>query len=121
LGCRFSFSLSICFSEKLLIEGDGLLVEIEGESKGRKGLSDCGADLRRLSDRGCRGGAEAVLTVGAGREWWFPMIGAARDNGTELENLGRGLILISIFIGEAGNAGGRNQDPEFARSNAFLL
>jgi hypothetical protein len=76
LGCTFSFSLSnICFSEKLLIEGDGLLVEMEGESRGRNGLSDCGADLRRLSDRGCKGRAEAASTVGAGREWWFPMIG----------------------------------------------
>jgi hypothetical protein len=60
-----------------LIEGDGLLVEMEGESRGRKSLSECGADLRRLSDRGCKGGAEAVLEVGVGREYWFPMIGVA--------------------------------------------
>lgn len=58
-----------------MYEGDELL-EIEADSRGRKGLSRCGADLRRLSDRG--GKVEDVSTatgaVAAGREWLLPMI-----------------------------------------------
>jgi len=110
-GGWFSFSLSVCFSEKLLIEDDDeeLLVEMEGESRGRKSLRECGTDLRRLIERGCEGAAVSTVLVGVCREWWFPMIGVVI---VELESWKR----IDIY-----SRGGECwwHDPA-ARSNAFL-
>jgi hypothetical protein len=107
-GCWFFFSLSKRFSEKLLMEDDELLVEIEGKSRERECLCDCGAGLRHLSDRGCEG--EAVSTV-VGREWWFPMIGAVI---VKLECWNDDRYLYKV----PGDAGGK--DP-VARSNALFF
>ena len=74
------------------MENDGRVIEMEGESRGRKVLSDFEADVRRLSDRGCKWGAETASTVGAGREWRFPMVGSCSDCGT-----GNPLMRVDIY------------------------
>ena len=106
LRLRGRFSFSLCFSDKLLNDGDGLL-EIEADSRGRRGLSECGVDLRRLSDRGLKG--EAVSTVVVGCEWLLPMISTVGCTTGRFKHDGY------LYGGER-----RWQNP-VARSNAFLL